>query len=164
VYRNFVESHHREEAMRRIDRALPESEARELLRKGEYGILSALSADGRPYGVPLSFSYAGDAIYFHCALEGRIVDALKVNAAVSFCVVGKTEVLPEKFSTKYESVIVHGTAAEISGDEKYAGLMELVKKYSPGFIEEGSQYAKRDGGKTRVYKLTIESMTGKARK
>jgi nitroimidazol reductase NimA-like FMN-containing flavoprotein (pyridoxamine 5'-phosphate oxidase superfamily) len=153
-----------ERTMRRMDRALPEYEAREMLLKGEYGILSALSADGRPYGVPLSFSYAGDGIYFHCALEGQIVAALKVNAPVSFCVVGKTEVLPEKFSTKYESVIVHGTVVELTGDEKHAGLMELVKKYSPGFVEEGSQYAKRDGGKTRVYKLTIESMSGKARR
>jgi len=150
--------------MRRIDRAISENEAREILQKGEYGILSMASTDGQPYGVPLSFSFTGDGIYFHCALEGQIVDALKGNNRVSFCVVGKTEVLPAKFSTKYESVIVFGKAFEVTGDEKQKGLLELVRKYSPRFIKEGQQYIENDGGKTRAYKIEIESMTGKSRK
>jgi uncharacterized protein len=150
--------------MRRIDRAMPEREAGDLLQKGEHGILSTVSLDGQPYGVPLSFGYAGDAIYFHTALEGQMIDNLKGNNRVSFCVVGKTEVLPHKFSKKYESVIVRGKASEATGDEKQKGLLELLKKYSPEFIENGLRYIKTDGGKTRVYKIMIESITGKARK
>jgi nitroimidazol reductase NimA-like FMN-containing flavoprotein (pyridoxamine 5'-phosphate oxidase superfamily) len=153
-----------ERNIRRIDRAIPESEAREILQKGEYGILSTVSIDGQPYGVPLSFSYTGDAIYFHCALEGQMVGNVKDNNSISFCVVGKTEVLPDKFGTKYESVIVHGKVSEVTGDEKQKGLVELLKKYSPGFIKEGLQYINNTGRKTRVYKIMIESMTGKSRK
>ncbi len=153
-----------ERKMRRIDRAIPESEAREILRKGEYGILSTVSIDGQPYGVPLSFIYTGDIIYFHCALEGQKVNNVKGNNSVSFCVVGKTEVLPDKFGTKYESVIVHGKVSEMTGIEKQKGLLELLKKYSPGFIKEGLQYIENTGGKTRVYKIMIESMEGKSRK
>jgi nitroimidazol reductase NimA-like FMN-containing flavoprotein (pyridoxamine 5'-phosphate oxidase superfamily) len=153
-----------ERNIRRIDRAIPESEAREILQKGEYGILSTVSIDGQPYGVPLSFSYTGDAIYFHCALEGQMVGNVKDNNSISFCVVGKTEVLPDKFATKYESVIVHGKVSEVTGDEKQKGLVELLKKYSPGFIKEGLQYINNTGRKTRVYKIMIESMTGKSRK
>lgn len=153
-----------ERIIRRIDRAISENESRDILKKGEYGILSTVSVDGQPYGVPLSFIYTRDVIYFHCALEGQKVDNIKGNNGVSFCVVGKTEVLPDKFGTKYESVIVFGKVSEVKGDEKQKGLLELLKKYSPGFIKEGLQYIENIGGKTRVYKIVIESMTGKSRK
>jgi uncharacterized protein len=150
--------------MRRIDRALSEGEASEILTKGEYGILSTASKAGQPYGVPLSYGYAGNSIFFHCALEGHVIDNMKENDKVSFCVVGQTQVLPAKFSTKYESVVVFGKVSEIIGDEKQKGLLELVKKYSVGFINEGLKYIESDGGKTRAYKIVIESMTGKARR
>jgi uncharacterized protein len=153
-----------EKIMRRVDRALTKEEAKEILTRGEYGILSTASKNGQPYGVPLSYSYDGESIYFHCALEGHLIDNVRENDKVSFCVVGQTQVLPAKFSTKYQSVIVFGRVSEVIGDEKNKGLLELVKKYSGGFIKEGLQYIKNDGGKTRVYKIAIEFMTGKARK
>ncbi len=153
-----------ERKMRRSDRSLPGEETKALLTKGEYGILSTASNDVQPYGVPLSYAYAGEHIYFHCALEGRVIDTVRENDKVSFCVVGQTQVLPAKFSTKYESVIVFGRVSEIMGDEKKEGLLELVKKYSSEFITEGLKYIENDSGKTRVYKIVIGSMTGKARK
>lgn len=152
------------QTMRRADRAIPDSEAQHLLRVGEYGVLSTVSADGQPYGVPVSFAYTGEAIYFHCALEGHKLENLSGNNKVSFCVVGKTQVLPDKFATNYESVIVFGQALEVTGEEKQAGLIELLKKYSPGYMEKGERYIKGDGDKAKVYKIVIESMTGKARR
>ncbi len=148
---------------RRDDRAIPNSEAQKILQAGEYGILSTVSVDGQPYGVPVSYAYVGDIIYFHCAPEGHKLENLSSNNKVSFCVVGKTEVLPAKFGTKYESVIVFGKAFEVTDDEKHAGLVELLKKYSPGFIDKGLRYIDRDSHKARVYKIVIESLTGKAR-
>ena len=150
--------------VRRVDRAISESEAKEILRKGEYGILSTVSTDGQPYGVPVSYSYTEEGIYFHCALEGHKLENLNSNNKVSFCVVGATEVLPDKFGTKYESAIVFGQAFETLDDEKHKGLLELVKKYSPGFKEEGLRMIKNTGNKTKVYKIVVESITGKARK
>jgi nitroimidazol reductase NimA-like FMN-containing flavoprotein (pyridoxamine 5'-phosphate oxidase superfamily) len=114
--------------------------------------------------VPLNYSYCGDAIYFHCALEGHKLENIEANPKVSFCVVGKTEVLPDKFATKYESVIVFGEACEVMGDEKQNGLVELVKKYSSGFMKEGLEYIEKIGGKARVYRITVETITGKARR
>jgi len=153
-----------ERKIRRVDRAISESEAIEILQKGEYGILSTVSIDGQPYGVPVSYSYAREVIYFHFAVEGHTVENLRGNNKVSFCVVGKTEVLPAKFGTNYESVIVFGEALEVTDDEKHNGLLELLKKYSSEFIEEGLRYIESDGGKTRVYKIVVESITGKSRK
>jgi nitroimidazol reductase NimA-like FMN-containing flavoprotein (pyridoxamine 5'-phosphate oxidase superfamily) len=153
-----------ERKIRRADRAISESEAKEIFRRGEYGVLSTVSMDGQPYGVPVSYSYADDVIYFHCAVEGHKVENLSSNNKVSFCVVGNTEVLPAQFATKYESAIAFGEAFELTDDEKHKGLLELLKKYSPGSIEKGMRYIESDGGKTRVYKIVIESITGKSRK
>ncbi len=153
-----------ERKMRRADRAISESEAKGILQAGEYGVLSTVSVDGQPYGVPVSYSYVGDVIYFHCALEGHKLDNLSSNNKVSFCVVGKTQVLPDKFATNYESVIVFGKAFEITDDEKQTGLVEILKKYSPGFVDKGLRYIEGDGPKARVYKIIIESMSGKSRK
>ncbi len=153
-----------ERELRRKDRALPESEAKDLLLNGEYGVLSTVSPDGMPYGVPVNYCYTDNAVYFHCALEGRKFDNLQGNNKVSFCVVGKTEVLPDKFATKYESVIAFGEATEVTGDEKQKGLIELLKKYSSQFMKEGMEYIEKARDKTRVYKITIRSIIGKARR
>ena len=153
-----------ERKIRRADRAIPNSETREILRTGEYGVLSTVSVDGQPYGVPVSYSYAGDVIYFHCAPDGHKLENLSGNNRVSFCVVGKTQVLPDKFATNYESVIVFGQAFEVTDAEKQTGLVKILKKYSPGFIDKGLRYIEGDGDKARVYKIVIESMTGKAKR
>jgi hypothetical protein len=150
--------------IRRADRALANKQAIEILQKGEYGILSTVSQDGQPYGVPVSFRYTDNAIFFHCAVEGHKLDNLASNPRVSFCVVGATEVLPDKFATRYESAIVFGKACELTGNEKKLGLTELLKKYSPDFMEKGKRYIDSDFEKTRVFKIEIGLLSGKAKR
>jgi len=150
--------------MRRADRALSEEEARAILEQGEYGILSMIDPDGVPYAVPVSYAYDGKTIYIHGANKGRKVSSLKNDPQVSFCVVGKTEVLPDKFSTLYESAVVSGTAEECTGEEKIDALMHIVRKYSPDFLDRGEKYARAAEGKAAVYKITVQSVTGKSRK
>jgi hypothetical protein len=153
-----------ERNIRRTDRAISEREAKRILEEGEFGVLSTVSPDGQPYGVPVNYGYCGDVLYFHCAREGHKLENLTANNRVSFCVVGRTEVLPEKFATNYESVIVFGKAFELTDHEKHIGLLEIVKRYSPGFMAEGLKYIENAAHKTRVYKIGIESITGKSRK
>lgn len=148
--------------IRRKDRVISDSDAMEILLRGEYGILSTASSDGQPYGVPLNYSYNGDVIYFHCAGKGHKLKNIETNKKVSFCVVGKTEVLPDRFATKYESVIVFGEAHEVVDHEKQKGLVELVAKYSYVFMKEGLEFIKKTGRNARVYKIAIETITGKA--
>jgi uncharacterized protein len=149
--------------MRRSDRAIPEAKAREILRQGQYGVLSTVSPDGQPYGVPVSYSYVNDAIYFHSALEGHKIENLAANDRVSFCVVAKMEILPDKFTTRYESAIVFGKALELTGAEKKQGLAALIEKYSLDFLEEGMRYIETSAHKTRVFRIAIESFGGKSR-
>lgn len=150
--------------MRRKDRRLSDAEALELLKNGEYGILSTVGEDDVPYGVPVSYAVSGDTIYFHGAEDGGLkTQNIKNNSKVCFTVVGKTEVLQAKFSTKYESAIIFGTAYEIKNDKAYA-LSLLIKKYSPDFLDSGAEYIESAKNNTAVYAIKIDSLTGKARK
>ncbi|MCX6884754.1 MAG: pyridoxamine 5'-phosphate oxidase family protein [Verrucomicrobia bacterium] len=149
--------------MRRKDRAVGIEEARRLLESAEYGVLSMASADGVPHGIPLNFALTGDSIYFHCAPEGRKIDILSVNPKVSFCVVGRTQLLPEQFGTRYESVIATGPVEELSGEERRQALILLVRKYSPDYLKEGLDYIDQRIGRTKVFRIHLESITGKAR-
>ncbi|MDK2829867.1 MAG: uncharacterized protein PWP67_2693 [Clostridium butyricum] len=116
--------------MRRKDRQLDIKEVIEILEKCNYGILSTVGENGYAYGVPISYIYKNNSIYFHCATEGQKLDNLKNNNKVSFCVVGQTCILPDKFSTKYESVIIFGRANEVFEDEKNMALLETLNPHS----------------------------------
>ena len=150
--------------LRRKDRAITEEEAVALLNKAEYGVLSTVSENGKPYGVPLNFCIIDHGIYFHCAVEGQKIDNIKQNKSVSFCAVGNTEILPEKFGTKYESIIVSGEIEEVFDMNKQIALEGLLLKYSPEFIDKGIEYIEGLREKTRVFKINIKKLTGKARK
>ncbi len=150
--------------MRRDDRGINIEETKDLLNQGEYGILSMVSKGCEPYGVPLSYCVIDESIYFHCATEGKKLELLSLNNKVSFCVVGKTEILPNKFSTKYESVIVNGIIVNPPDKEKQIGLEGLVRKYSPDFIDEGLKYIEKTIDETKVLKMVVNNISGKARK
>lgn len=96
--------------MRRTDRAVTDAEAVLLLDTAEYGFLSTVGADGVPYGIPVNFVRDGNTLILHCAAEGRKIDNIRHSHSVSFCAVGRTEVLSSQFTARYESVIVSGTA------------------------------------------------------
>ncbi|MDU1411886.1 MAG: pyridoxamine 5'-phosphate oxidase family protein [Clostridium sp.] len=148
--------------MRRKDRALIDDKIIEILKNNTYGILSTVSENGYPYGVPINYIYINNSIYFHCAIEGHKLVNIKNNDKVSFCVVGKTQTLPDKFSTKYESVIVFGRAIKASDEEKNTALLEILNKYSSDYIEKGKEYIKRASNVTNVIKINIEHISGKS--
>lgn len=150
--------------MRRNDRSLDKEQAYKLLENGKYGILSTSGENGYAYGVPLNYALYEGSIYFHCALVGSKLDNINSNNKVSFCVVGDSEPLPEKFSYRFESVIAFGKALEVDGMEKDNALSALIKKYSSEYMEKGIAYIKKENVSTKVIKIEIEHMTGKGRK
>jgi nitroimidazol reductase NimA-like FMN-containing flavoprotein (pyridoxamine 5'-phosphate oxidase superfamily) len=150
--------------VRRKDRELSADLATQLLAKGEYGVLSTVGVDGQAYGVPLNYVYKNDCLYFHCALDGHKLENIKANNKVSFCVVGRTKVLPDQFSTQYESAIVFGRASEAHGKVRQEALLSIVEKYAPEFMEEGRKTIAKYNDKTRVIKVDLHHLSGKARK
>jgi hypothetical protein len=87
--------------MRRFKQLLPETETTQILSEMTNGTLALCGSDGLPYAVPLSYVYAGDAIYFHSALDGHKIEVIKENPNTSFCVVKQDIVMPEEFTTYY---------------------------------------------------------------
>lgn len=157
------------DGVRRQDRLLSEDEARELLRNGEYGVLSMVdgtSGEMVAYGVPVSYAWDGDdAVYVHCAKEGRKLRCLEGNARVSFCVVGKTRVIPDKFTTAYESIVLGCRAAiGLAEEERRKALRMILDKYSSDYAEIGRKYAERSFPRTEVIKLTVEKWSGKSKR
>ncbi len=151
--------------MRRRDRELSQAEAMDILERGDYGVLATIGENGYPYGVPLNYVYSKGKIYFHCAGEGHKTDNIAYDNRVSFTVVTRHEPIPDKFSTRFESAIVFGTAVKISDiDEKRYALRELIKKFSSEFMDKGMKYIDSAMDKTAVYGIVIEKISGKARK
>ena len=149
--------------MRRKNRELINEDIEKILLNGEYGTLSMIGDNGYPYCVPLSYVYHKGSIFFHCAHEGYKLQNIKENNKVAFNVVVDTEVLPDKFSTKYKSVSIFGEASEVNGEEKEAALLQLIEKYSKDFIEQGKKYIANAKASTTVIKISINHMTGKGR-
>jgi nitroimidazol reductase NimA-like FMN-containing flavoprotein (pyridoxamine 5'-phosphate oxidase superfamily) len=151
--------------LRREDRRLDAAAAMALLKRGEYGILSTSDKNNRPYGIPVNYVVMEESIFFHCATEGQKLENITANQGVSFCVVGKTELIPEKFSTRYESVVVTGNA-EVIDDQvlKKNALRSLVAKYAPEHIVAGDAYIDKLMDQTTVVRVSIDHLAGKARK
>lgn len=152
--------------VRRQDRLLDEPQARELLAAGEYGVLSMVRPDGVAYGVPISYVWGGgEYIYLHCAPEGEKLRALDVCDEVSFCVVGHTHVVPGRFTTEYESIVMRCRARRgLPPEERMHALELLLGKYSPDDAVVGRKYAAGSFGRTEIVRLTIETMSGKRKR
>ncbi|MFZ5353744.1 MAG: pyridoxamine 5'-phosphate oxidase family protein [Bacillota bacterium] len=150
--------------MRRKDRQADEATIDKLITNGEYGIISTTGENGYAYGVPVNFVYSDGSIYFHCAKDGQKLDNINYNNKVCFTIVGATKVLPDKFSTVYDSVIVFAKAYIVDDEnEANEALKKLIEKYSPDFLNEGLEYIARSARHTAVVKLEIVRVTGKSR-
>jgi len=148
--------------MRRQDRVMSEAEAGTLLQSAEYGFLATVDEDGAPYLLPLNFVYDSGAVFFHCAREGQKIDNLRRDGRVCFTVVGETRVISEQFTTRYESVLLRGTAKTIENEPKRQALIRLCQKYCPENMGEAEAYIEKSVQRTCVVQITIDSITGKA--
>ena len=154
--------------MRRQDRKLASEEVREILKTGEYGILATVTGDGKPYSIPLNYAWdeREEALYMHCSAEGgQKIDNIRFCPDVCFTIVARTELMPEKFATKYWSANVFGTVSVIEdGPKKQQGIEAILRKYAPDHVEKGLKYIEGAIRKIYVLKLDIHEVTGKARK
>lgn len=150
--------------LRRQDRTMPETEARQILKEGEYGVLSLQAPEGGGYGVPMNYVWDGaDALYLHCAGEGFKLECLRVHPQAGFVIVRSHSILPEKFSTAYESVMLRGTCSIVLDEtEKQRALHLLIQKLTPGEAERGEAYINRALAATTVLRLSIAAFCGKA--
>lgn len=148
--------------MRRKKQVLPIEECAAVLRRGSSGVLAVLGDGGYPYAVPLSYVYDGKKIYFHCAKTGHKLDAIRRESKVSFCVIDLDQVLPEKYTTCYRSVIVFGRARILEDEaEKRLALERLAAKYSPEQTEGRRLEIEKELDAVCMVEIQIEHLTGK---
>lgn len=150
--------------MRRKDREQSREFAINLLDKCEYAILSTSGADGKPYAVPVSPVMCGDFIYIHCAPSGRKLDNMKFNKSVCLVCVGKTKLLPNEYSTEYESAVTFGECEIVESDEeKIFALRKLCEKYAPNNMDAFDAAINRSLHRTSICKISIKEISGKAK-
>ena len=148
--------------MRRFKQALTPDECDAVLERNTAGVLAVLGDEGYPYAVPMSYVYSDGKVYFHWATAGHKLDAVRAEPRASFCVVDRDQVVPEKYTTYYRSVIVFGSARVVDDPaEKRRAIDALCAKYRPGF--EAERAAEIDGSWDRflMVALTPERITGK---
>ena len=148
--------------MRRLRQQLSEEESISILQKSTSGTLALLGDNDYPYAVPISYVYADGRLYFHSALNGHKVDAIRRCDKASFCVIDQDEVHPEKFTTFFRSVIVFGRIHIIEDeDEKLKTARMLGNKYNPN-QEEALQKELENGlSRMLMIRFDIEHLTGK---
>ncbi len=119
--------------MRRHRQQLSDAESLCILTCATSGVLALTGDAGYPYAVPLSHVYSDGHLYFHSALEGHKVDAVRNDSRCSFCVVEQDNVLPERFTTLFRSVIVFGHIHIVADPaERLRALRLLGERFSPG--------------------------------
>lgn len=147
--------------MRRFKQAASPEECMELLSKAPRGVLSVLGDGGYPYGVPLNFIYEEGKIFFHCAVEGHKVDALKLCEKASFCVLSEPEKKEGEWWNTFLSVICFGRVHRVTDPSEHDRLLRaLGMKYFPdGYDLEGDMI--KNAPRALVMEFIIEHMSGK---
>ena len=149
-----------ERKMRRFRQELSENESLEILKRGKVAVMAVAGDDDYPYAIPLNYVYDNGYVYLHSASQGHKIDALKKNPKCSLCIIDKDDVIPEKFTSYFRSVIAFGKAEFVTSEEaKIKALRLLCEKYSPGFnpADEINKSLKS----VTVIAIRLERITGK---
>lgn len=154
--------------MRRESRAMDSQWALEEMRKAPYITVSFIDENGKPYGLPLSLA-SGDDVnwYFHGALEGKKLEAIKAHPEV--CLSAVTRCVPTvgpkdgSFTLQYKSAIAFGKAEIVTDEaEKIRGLRLICERFLPKHMDAFDQNIARSLSRTGVVRITLsEPPTGK---
>lgn len=147
--------------MRRFKQQISEEECIDILTKAKRGVLAVLGDDDYPYTVPMDYVYEAGHIYFHSAMSGHKLDAIRKHDKVSFCVMNEGVKEENDWWYHFVSVIAFGRIKEITDkSQKDEKLRLLGAKYFPS-AEHLEKEMASGAERTDVLDLDIEHMTGK---
>ena len=159
--------------MRKKSRAMDSEWALEVMHKAPYMTVSFIDKDGKPYGLPLSLASDDDVNwYFHGALEGKKLEAIKAHPEV--CLSAVTRCAPTvgpkdgSFTLQFKSAIAFGKAeivtdeasvtnstsvmmTTVAGDENAIGYISL------GSLDDTVKAVKIDGVEATVDNVSNDS-------
>ncbi len=137
-------------------------EIEKLLGEEELGYLG-LSLDGKPYVVPLNYSYSEGKIFFHCGVRGKKLDFLNANPRVCFTVARQLAGVREHAGgdpchIDSDSVICYGRARIIEAiDERSRALNAFNRRFRPNAPDVPEERIRN----CNVAEITISEMTGR---
>lgn len=144
---------------------MPTEFALELADICSYGTVAMTDESGLPYAVALSLVRDGKCLYFHCAMEGKKTDSLRKNPRVCVSFVDGVEAVLGKFTTRYKSAVMRGTAYEVCGrKEKIQALRILCEKLTPDNMHDFDNAVERSLDRTAVWRIDIEEVSAKEKK
>ena len=148
--------------MRRKRQQLSNEESIEILQKATAGTLALLGDENYPYAVPISYVYHKGKLYFHSALAGHKVDAIRKCEKASFCVIEQDDVQPKKYTTFFCSVIAFGRIHIIEDEqEKLETARMLGNRYNPNDDESLQKEMEKGFSRMLMIRFDIEHLTGK---
>ena len=148
--------------MRRKRQQLSDEESYAILQNATSGTLALLGDGGYPYAVPISYVFCEGKLYFHSALSGHKVDAIRSCDRASFCVVAQDDVKPAMYTTFFRSVIAFGRIHIVDDEaEKLAAARLLGNRYNPHQDEALQKELENGLARMLVIRLDIEHLTGK---
>lgn len=151
--------------MRRKDREKDSIFALEVLKNCEYATLATVNPDETPYCIPISPAMIDGQLYFHCALQGKKLDNILLHPSVCVSAVSHTKLVPEEFSTEFESAVALGECQLVSDEqEKIAALRAICEKYAASNMDAFEHAIAKSLSRTGVCKITITELTGKAKR
>ena len=101
-------------------------------------------------------------LYFHSALSGHKVVAIRKCEKASFCVIEQDDVQPKKYTTFYRSVIAFGRIHIIKDEqEKLATARMLGNRYNPNDEDSLRQEVEKGFSRMLMLRFDIEHLTGK---
>ena len=144
------------------------SELRSILENGRYATIG-LSKAGEPYVVTLSYGYdpAENALFFHCAKEGRKIDFLRSNPRACVTIIEDDGFDSGSCEHSYRSVVLSGTIQLIDDrseiDRGIRLMIEQQEKKDPAHFFAKLKKGNKSYDTLQILKMTVKSMTGKAR-
>ena len=149
-------------AMRRKHQQLAEEESVTILQKATAGTLALLGDNDYPYAVPISYVYHERKLYFHSALTGHKVDAIRKCDKASFCVIEQDDIQPEKYTTYFRSVIAFGRIHIIEDEQEKLQMARMLgNRYNPNHDEALQKEIESGLSHMLAIRFDIEHLTGK---
>lgn len=147
--------------MRRFKQQLQEDECADILQNASRGFLSVIGDGGYPYTVPINFLYKDGMLFFHCAVEGHKLDAIRANDKACFTVIDEPQKEPGDWWYHVRSVICFGRVNVLEDEAgKDSRLRQLGAKYFPaGYDLEAD--LQRNAARALILVFSFEHMSGK---
>ena len=147
----------------RKHKQLPMEVCIQVLKTEKRGVLSVLSDNGYPYGMPMNHWYDEEdgCIYFHSGNVGHRLEVLQKHNKVSFCTFDEGVCKEGQWAKQVNSVIVFGEIEILDDMNK---IIEITTKLSYKFTDD-THYIEKEiqsaAHRTLLLKLTPQHICGK---